>query len=443
MSRWRLPKGEFARHALTLMTGTTIAQAIPIAISPILTRLFTPADYGVFALYAALVALLAVAATGGYELAVMLPEHEEDADALVVLSVLVAIGVSVVLLIMTLVLHDHIVALLGHPEIAGLLYLVPLSVVIVGSYSALNYWLNRRKDYRRMSANRVLQSALGGGLQVAGGTAALGAAGLIGGQLVGQVITTGQLVLRFWRSPRVTTRGALLSRARGLALRYRNHPRHLLPGNFIGTTALQLPMFAVAGLFGATTAGLFALGNRILLLPSQLIANALGDVYRQRAAVAYREHGEFRALFLKTLAYTAVLAVVPVGVIVAIAPDLFALVFGEPWRVAGDYARILAIGAYLQFVFAPVDKGALIVGATRYIFWWHVARLAGFAGAAALTWALRLPVEQFLLLYVVANSAVYVLDGWVEYRLSYPRSVGENDATSKGAGPNAAERPGI
>ena len=43
------PKSEFSRNVLTLMTGTTIAQAIPIAISPILTRIYTPEDFGVFA----------------------------------------------------------------------------------------------------------------------------------------------------------------------------------------------------------------------------------------------------------------------------------------------------------------------------------------------------------------------------------------------------------
>jgi len=43
-------KSEFAKNVLTLMTGTTIAQAIPIAISPILTRIYTPEDFGVFAL---------------------------------------------------------------------------------------------------------------------------------------------------------------------------------------------------------------------------------------------------------------------------------------------------------------------------------------------------------------------------------------------------------
>jgi O-antigen/teichoic acid export membrane protein len=80
------PKSEFSRNVLTLMTGTTIAQAIPIAISPILTRIYTPEDFGVFALYMSVVSIVSVVATGRYELAIMLPKKDEDAINIVTLS---------------------------------------------------------------------------------------------------------------------------------------------------------------------------------------------------------------------------------------------------------------------------------------------------------------------------------------------------------------------
>ena len=73
------PKSEFSRNVLTLMTGTTIAQAIPIAISPILTRLYTPEDFGVVGLFGAISGIFGAIATGKYELAIMLPKKDEDA----------------------------------------------------------------------------------------------------------------------------------------------------------------------------------------------------------------------------------------------------------------------------------------------------------------------------------------------------------------------------
>jgi len=66
-------KSDFKKNVLTLMAGTTIAQAIPIAISPILTRLYTPEEFGLFALFLAIVSIFGVVATMRYEMAIVQP----------------------------------------------------------------------------------------------------------------------------------------------------------------------------------------------------------------------------------------------------------------------------------------------------------------------------------------------------------------------------------
>ncbi len=410
--------GSFARGAATLMIGTMVAQAIPVIITPLLTRLYSPEDYGLFALFGALVAFLSAAATGRYELAVMLPEDKDDADALVVLSIIIAIGFGLILLLVMLLTRNEIAKFLGHPDIAPWLLLVPAGVFVTGCYNALNYWLNRYERYRYMSINRMLQSGLGGGLQLSMGTMALGAAGLIIGPVIAGAATAGQLAVVFARSFRVKDIQGLKARMIDLGRRYINHPIHLLPAHWIGAAALQVPVFAISILFDTATVGLYALAYRITVLPTTLVANAIGDVYRQRATVRYREHRDFRRLFLMTLGTTAALAVVPTIIIFAIAPELFAVVFGETWRVAGEYARILLIASFFQFVFTPVDKGALIVGATGYIVVWHLVRLVCFVAVPFFGWIFSLSVEWVLVLFVVANVTVYVLDGIVEYRLS-------------------------
>ena len=53
-----LPKSEFSRNVLKVMTGTTFAQALPILVAPVLTRLYSPEEFGVFYLFAALVSIL-------------------------------------------------------------------------------------------------------------------------------------------------------------------------------------------------------------------------------------------------------------------------------------------------------------------------------------------------------------------------------------------------
>ena len=125
-------RSEFSRNVFALMTGTTIAQAIPIAISPILTRIYTPEDFGVFALYMAIASILSVIATGRYELAIMLPKKDEDAINIAALSIIISFFVSFVSLLIVFVFNAQITNLLGNPEISNWLYFIPLTVLLTG-----------------------------------------------------------------------------------------------------------------------------------------------------------------------------------------------------------------------------------------------------------------------------------------------------------------------
>jgi len=114
----KLLKNEFNRNVLTLLTGTTIAQALPIAISPILTRIYTPEDFGVFALFISISAIFAAIVNGKYELAIVVPEKDEDAYNIAALSLLIATGISVVLLLIVIFFHSWILMLLDNKEIS-------------------------------------------------------------------------------------------------------------------------------------------------------------------------------------------------------------------------------------------------------------------------------------------------------------------------------------
>lgn len=401
------------------MTGTTIAQAIPIAITPILTRIYTPEEFGSFALYMALVGLLGVAATGKYELAIMLPESDKDADILVILSLWLAVLFSLLSFVLIFAFNEKIANLLGSTNIQPWLYTVPLGVLLTGGYNALNYWLNRHKRYLRMSKNRVLQSTTASSFSIFIGWLNSGAGGLIVGQLIGQLVTTLLLLKTFiFRKNKSNHITLDIQQVKKVAFRYKNHPQHLLLAHWVGTVGMQSPVFIISSVFGSTITGFYALAYKMVSMPSLLIANAIGDVYRQEATTMYWEKGEFRSLFIATLHNTTKLAVIPFIILYAIAPDLFSLVFGESWGIAGEYARILIIASFFQFIFTPIDKGALIVGATTYILIWHLLRFFLFVSLAVINYFQDLSIEVILWSVTLINIFIQVLDGVVGYILS-------------------------
>ena len=413
-----IPSGGYAGNVITLMTGTTIAQAIPIALSPILTRLYSPEDFGVFALYLAICGMISMVASGRYELAIMLPEDDAEAINIVALAIGLAALVSGVLFVLVVIFHERIVALLGNADIGNWLYAIPLSILLTGAWQALNYWANRKSRYRRMSASRIVQSLGAGGAQLGGGWASTGPAGLIAGSLAGQLLAVMQLARQTLAGERHLIRRIHRGTCRAMARRYVNHPKYLVVSHGISSTYAQIPVFFISKFYSLAGTGHFSLAAKMVELPSSLIAASIGDVFRQRAAEDFRKHGKFNRVLEMTLARTALLGLPFFLCFFFLADEIFAFVFGENWRVAGDYARILAVSSYFGFVFTPIDKGALIREKHRYILNWHLFRLIAFVLTGIVSWTLSLELTDFLIGITACNVFFYSLDGFFEYRFS-------------------------
>lgn len=412
------PNGSYAGNVVTLMTGTTIAQAIPIALSPVLTRFYTPEDIGTLALYLAVCGMISTVSTARYELAIMLPQDEENAMNIVALSIGIASAVSIVLLVVITAFNSQITALLGKNEISNWLYFIPFSIFLTAVYQSLNYWANRKCQYRRMATSRIVQSIGVGSSQFAGGLTGTGSTGLIAGSLFGQVLATLQLA-----KLTLTGERALLGKVTGrkcqeMALRYVNHPKYLLASHGISSTYAQIPVLFISKFYSLIDTGHFSIAAKMVDLPSSLIASSIGNVFRQRAADDFHKYGKFNRVLEKTVTRTALLGLPFFLFFFFFANEIFAFIFGENWRVAGEYARILAVSSYFGFVFTPIDKGALIREKHHYILGWHLFRLVAFLSAGALSWCLNLALTEFLIGITLCNVFFYCLDGFFEHRFS-------------------------
>ena len=90
----RLRKSSFVKNVLVVMSGTAVAQAIGFALSPIISRLFSPSDFGVFGSFNSVSTIIAAGATLEYTQAIMLPKEKEDAINLFFVSCLCTFAVG-------------------------------------------------------------------------------------------------------------------------------------------------------------------------------------------------------------------------------------------------------------------------------------------------------------------------------------------------------------
>ncbi|BAF71056.1 lipopolysaccharide biosynthesis protein [Sulfurovum sp. NBC37-1] len=359
------PKSEFSRNVLTLMTGTTIAQSIPIAISPILTRIYTPEDFGVFALYMSIASLFSVMATGRYELAIMLPEKDSDAINIVALSIIISFFISFISFIVIYVFNAKITDLLGNPEIATWLYFIPVAVLLTGIYQSLNYWSNRKKQYKRLAASRVIQSGTTAAVNLGMGLGGFGSSGLILGSVLGQGVTTTILGKLVWQEDRQRLLQIKTVKIFSLAKKHKKLPIYNLPNAIIDGFRLSGISILIAKFFTAATLGQFSLAFKMVQTPMSLISSSLSQVFYQKVSSSKRS--DLYRIVVRFILKASLVAIPVFLFIYLFADDIFVFIFGENWKLAGEAASVLTPWLFLNFISSPLGTILIVLNKQEVI----------------------------------------------------------------------------
>lgn len=328
------------RAVLTLLAGGALAQALPLALGPWLTRLYTPAEFGIAHLFAAAAANVAVVACARYEFALPMARDEDEAAALRSLCRRVLAAV---------VLLSALAGLAWAWAVAAVWPLwLPLAVGALGALSLATLSATRAQRFASLAWARVLQHGGGAVLQVLAGLAHAGVQGLIVAPIA--AAATAWALLRRGAAPQSRTGQPDW---RSAARRHRDYPLLNTPHAFLGALQDTLALALIASQLGAAAAGAWGLALRYLKAPATLVGGAVSQALHPRLAQAGRT-AEGRRLVLRTMGLLALIAAPLVGLLWWLAPPLFAWAFGAQWLEAGELARALALYIGLHFVASPL-----------------------------------------------------------------------------------------
>lgn len=387
-----------------MMTGTVIAQAIPMLLSPVMTRLYEPRDYGMYAAFMVSSTIISAFASGRYEFAVVLPEQDAEAANVVGLCLLLAIAVSAGVGLFAALGGASALDRLGGSRLGGWVYLVPPMVLLQSAFQTLNYWLIRVQAFRILSIARVARAVVMGAANMGFGVMHV-RGGLIMSTALGQAVITFVLVgYVLWRSDRKLT-GFRLAVIRDAAKRFRRFAIFALPADLLSTLAGQFPIL----LLDEASSGLYAFVQLVVNAPLSVVSGSVLDAFKDRASRDLREQGTFAEIFDKIARTLAALGAIPLVVLLAFGPFLFRVVFGPAWEPAGHFARILAAMYFLKLIVSPLSYSYYIVEKQAEDFVLHVGVLV-LTGAALWFGTRQIGSPTFaVMLYAAAYSFVYVI----------------------------------
>ena len=412
---------EFSRNVLTLMTGTTIAQAIPIAISPILTRIYTPKDFGIFALYISISSIFATIATGRYELAIMLPKKDEDAINIVVLSIILSLVISLLTFIIVFFFNSQITAILGNEEIKNWLYFIPLTVLLTGIYQAFNYWSNRKKQYRRLVSSKVIQSTTTATTNLSLGFSGLGSNGLIFGGILGQAIATSVLIKMVLAKDKAKFKYTNKLKVFALAKKYKKLPFLSLPNALIDAIRVSGINILMTTFYSVTVLGQFSLAWKMIQVPMGIVGASLAQVFFQKVATTDSTH---LMHLTQNLISKSILVAMPIFLIIYFfATDIFIIVFGKEWVIAGEIASILTPWLFLNFLTSPLGNIFIVLNKQEIVL-----------GVSVLYMLLPLSILWFfhnldflLVLKIITYTMSLILIAYIALVFIYIKKENKND----------------
>jgi len=415
-----LIRSSFSRDVLSLTLGTIVAQALLVLAIPLLTRLYSPEDFGVYASFGAITFSFAGIVCWCYELAIVLPERDEDAISILWAAILIALGMSTFTLGLVAVFRGAITKYLEIPE-PTLLWFIPVTVLASGIYQALNYWSTRKKRFKSLAVSRISRSVASVGTQA--GVGALMAGGtffLILGRVIGQVVASIVLSAQVYRKDgRLMWHGVNRGEVRRQAIRYKNFPVYSMPLTFMNTFSRELPKLLFVLCFSNYVLGLYALCSEVLVMPMVWLGSSIAQVFFPRANEEQRG-GNLSKLTERIFGKLFVFAFVPMLLFMVSAPDIFSVLFGEEWRVAGNYAQWLAPCFFFQFISSPLAQIFYVFEKQKTLLLWNTLFLFSRALAIAVGASIRQPVVS-IILFAAVGVVAYILLASLIFRLTGSR----------------------
>lgn len=346
----KIKNSTYLMQIITLMSGTLIAQVVMFVFVPILTRLYTPSEFGVYSMFYSIVTILGVISSWKYEQAIMLPKSTKDAQALLFLSIVITLGMVCLVGLVILVFNAYFIDYFDGKSL--LVWMIPLGVLLTGLLQIFNAFSSRNQLYKQLASVRVANSLSVVGVQSIS-KYLFKLDGLVAGRLLADLVSLLLLIRFHVKKQTLQLRSLSKRRLRANLKRHENFPKYQSFTAFLNAISQNIPVLLFAILYSAEMAGLYALTVRVLQVPVGLIGSSTREVYYQRASKMYAAGESIFELYKKTTLGLLKIFLLPFLVVVVFGQELFSFVFGQEWIISGEIAQILILWFLFLFINSP------------------------------------------------------------------------------------------
>lgn len=347
-----ISKNSVVRNVSVLVGGTAIAQALNVLTMPFISRLYTPSDFGVFALFASVVSIFVEISGFRYHFAIPLPKDNNVAKSLVLLSFSLQLFFCFFIFVFLCLFRQNLFSFFSLQALLPYWFWIPIGILGIGNYLILTQWAVRSQEFLLLARTRFTQSVSGVVTKLVLGLVGLKPLGLLLGNIASQAGGITSLSARLLRKegfPDFRVRDI-----RYAAIKYKKFPLFNTWSGLLNTTGRQITPILLTSFFSTEVAGWFAMGSLLLQLPAAFISQAVAQVFYRQASIAFYEE-RLATVTMKTFKLLFALGCFPILLICALAPEIFKVVLGGQWVTAGIFSRYLGPWIVVVFAYSPIS----------------------------------------------------------------------------------------
>lgn len=365
----------FTKAHSWFMGGAALSQAVPLLSAPVIARLYTPADFGIYAVFYGAVAVITSAIHLSLHNGILLADSDKDASRVALLALSMSTMLSTLLGVAYFILPGQIFIDLFGSDFERIAPMLPITLAVTGSYVCLYTWWIRRGLYVRLGANQLILAFSTAFVQIAIGFFEFGALGFVYANIIGNLIALLLLFPVFAKDTKALNPGFSMSQAITIFRRHRDLALYTTPAGLINSMASFLPDFLINSQFGASLLGQYSLANRMVNMPLGFFSSAVQDIFRQQASEEYHKSGGCEETFDKFFLVLTAVAMCVLVPLILILPLIFPIIFGSQWVEAGKLMQPLIVLIGLRFISSPLSYVWIITGHQRLDMFWQIGLL--------------------------------------------------------------------
>lgn len=356
---------EIIKNAGKLLSANLFVQILVFAAYPLLSRLFSPTDFGILALFLGIGDIVSRLGTLSLEEAILLPQKDREACFIAGLSIYSLLIVSFVSFLF-FVINQYAVAFY---EFSNYFLLLPVYIFLAGLVQIYNFLFNRGRHYRDISLSIVGMGLSNTCFRILGGFLRFSYPALILSSILSQGVA---LLVYFVKITRQKLSRSVLFPSRKEAMKllanYRQFPFYVMTRNFLNSLSGNLPYFMLINYFGASKLGCYSMAFTMAFKPVSLFSNSIYQVLFEKFSTLKRNRCSLSKVFGGYLVIVFSLAL-PLFLLAGYFSEIvFNFFLGPGWESVGHYFRILLPWIFMVLLSTPLASIPLIFSQQKYAF---------------------------------------------------------------------------